>query len=68
MAVGEVKAKDAETSVIPLELGEITQTEFAEIISEIEGSVGENLTSNNKVKERFSRLKKSLRKRSVSIL
>ncbi len=68
MTTGEVKVKDTETMIVPLELGEITQTEFAGIISEIEVSVSEKFTSNPKIKERFSRLKKSLRKRSVSIL
>ncbi|MGI8639351.1 MAG: hypothetical protein ACR2MG_05290 [Pyrinomonadaceae bacterium] len=68
MTTGEVKTKEAETSVNPLEVKSKIQPEFAGENAEIAVSVSEKSASNLKMKERFSRLKKSLRRRSVSIL
>lgn len=67
MTTGEVKAKQAEMPIISLKSDLKKQAEFTVETTEIEVSTGEKLASNCKVKERFSRLKKSLRKKSVSI-
>ena len=68
MTTGEVKVKEAQTKFIPSELEQNNQAEFVEMILENEVSVKKRLVSNLQVVERFSRLKKSLRKKSVSIL
>ncbi len=68
MTTGEVKAKKAQTKVVPLKLEENNQTEFVEMILEKEVFAKEKIVSNLQARERFSRLKKSLRKKSVSIL
>ncbi len=65
---GEVKAKEVVTSVTPLKVESKIQAEFAGENAEIAVSVNEKSASNFKMKERFLRLKKSLRKKSVSIL
>ncbi|CAN5212652.1 hypothetical protein BH20ACI1_BH20ACI1_13300 [soil metagenome] len=68
MTTGEVKAKAAQTNVVPLKSEQNNQTEFIEMVVEKEVFVKEKLVSNPQARERFSRLKKSLRRKSVSIL
>ena len=68
MSTGEVHALETEKVVVPLSKKLPTHSEFIGENTEIEISVSEKITANVKVRERFSRLKKSLRKRSVSIL
>lgn len=69
MTTGEVKAQEVrDNNIIPPDSEQNSRAEFVETLSEKEILVKEKLTSNLKVKERFFRLKKSLRKKSVSIL
>lgn len=68
MKTGEVKAREAQAEVVPIELEQNNQAEFVGATLESEVSVKEKIVSNLQVKERFLRLKKSLRKKSVSIL
>ncbi len=68
MTTGEAKVRQAEVPVIPSKSDLKIQAGFTVETKEIEGSTGEKLVSNLKVKERFFRLKKSLRRKSVSIL
>ncbi|MEO8072526.1 MAG: hypothetical protein ABI686_04695 [Acidobacteriota bacterium] len=67
-ALEEVTTLEKETMIVPLNNKLKNQAEFVVENAEMEISVSEDINSNLKVKERFSRLKKSLRKRSVSIL
>ncbi|MEP7037091.1 MAG: hypothetical protein ABI891_02005 [Acidobacteriota bacterium] len=67
-ALEEVTTLEKETMIVPLNNKLKNQAEFVVKNAKMEISVSEDINSNLKVKERFSRLKKSLRKRSVSIL
>ena len=68
MTTGEVRVKEPETVIVPLHNKIEMQTEIIIEKTEFEISTTEKIASSLKVKERFSRLKKSLRRRSVSIL
>ncbi len=68
MTTGEAKAQEVRNNVIPPDSEQNSRAEFVETLLEKEIFVKEKLASNLKVKERFSRLKKSLKKKSVSIL
>ncbi len=68
MMTGEVKSAQTEETIVPGSDKLEIQTELMIENIEIQVSVSENSASKFKVKERFSRFKKSLRKRSVSIL
>lgn len=68
MTTGEVKVRESQNTIILPKSEQENQAEFVGTILEEEIFVKEKIVSNLQVKERFSRLKKSLRKKSVSIL
>ncbi len=68
MTTGEVKVRESQNTIILPKSEQENQAEFVGTILEEEIFVKEKLVSNLQVKEGFSRLKKSLRKKSVSIL
>lgn len=65
MITGGIKQTDA---VFPLEVGSANKEEFTVEIKEQEITVTKLNSEDELNEKRFSRLKKSLRKRSVSIL
>ena len=68
MTTGEVKVRESQSDVVLPKLDRNNPAEFAETVLESEVLIKEKLASNIQVKEKFSRLKKSLRRKSVSIL
>lgn len=68
MTISEVTAKTVQTEAIPLKLRQYQQPEFVEAVLENEVFIEKKSVSNLQVGKNFSRLKKSLRKKSVSIL
>ena len=68
MTTGEVKVRESQNDVVLPKLERNNPAEFAETVLESEVLIKEKLASNIQVKEKFSRLKKSLRRKSVSIL
>lgn len=68
MTTGEAKKREVQADIISPESRQNNQVEFVETVLEKEVFAKEKLRSNLQARERFSRLKKSLRKKSVSIL
>lgn len=68
MTTGEAKKREVQADIISPESRQNNQVEFVETVLEKEAFAKEKLGSNLQARERFSRLKKSLRKKSVSIL
>ena len=67
MMTGEVKAKESEVPIVQLNQVLESQTEISLEIKRTEVSINRKMSSNLRVKKRFSRLKNSLRKRSVIV-
>ena len=66
MTNGEARSLNPETATVPVKFDEVNQSdETTEAMAEIKF---DKRTFNVKIYERFSRLKKSMRRRSVSIL
>ena len=68
MMTGEAKTLEAKATIVQPDNKQPMSAEFVIEDGKIEVSNGEKIIANLKVGERFSRLKKSLRKKSVSIL
>ncbi len=68
MMTGEAKTLETQETIVQLDNKSPQQAEFMTGAAKNEVSNGEKIIANLKVSERFSRLKKSLRKKSVSIL
>ncbi len=68
MTMGEAKSARKKETIVPFDNKFEIQTELMIENTEVSVSGGEKSASKHMVQERFSRLKKSLRKRSVSIL
>ncbi len=68
MPTGEGKKREVQSDIISTELRQNNQVEYVETVLEKQVFEKEKLRTNLQARERFSRLKKSLRKKSVSIL